>query len=76
MFVPKCANQKEFFWEGFKGDKTFLLIILLTKWVYQLYKYKKIEKPNNRALLLGKLIILLDRTRKCNPNSFVSSDVH
>ncbi len=30
------ANQKEFFGEGFKGDKTFLLIILLAKWVYQL----------------------------------------
>ncbi len=30
------ANQKEFFGEGFKGDKTFLLIILLPKWNYQL----------------------------------------
>jgi hypothetical protein len=30
------ANQKEFFGEGFKGDKTFLLIILLAKWVYPL----------------------------------------
>jgi hypothetical protein len=30
------ANQKEFFEKGFKGDKTFLLlIILLAKWVYQ-----------------------------------------
>jgi hypothetical protein len=28
------GNQKEFFGEGFKGDKTFLLIILLAKWVY------------------------------------------
>jgi hypothetical protein len=26
------ANQKEFFGEAFKGDKTFLLIILLAKW--------------------------------------------
>jgi len=30
------ANQKEFFGECFKGDKTFPLIILLAKWVYQL----------------------------------------
>jgi hypothetical protein len=28
------ANHKEFFGEGFKGDKTFLLIILLAKWVH------------------------------------------
>jgi hypothetical protein len=28
------AYQKEFFGEGFKGDKTFFLIILLAKWVY------------------------------------------
>jgi hypothetical protein len=28
------ANQKEFFGEDFKGDKTFILIILLAKWVY------------------------------------------
>jgi hypothetical protein len=37
------ANQKEFFGEGFKGDKTFILIILLANWVYQLVfvlKYK------------------------------------
>jgi hypothetical protein len=32
------ANPKEFFGEGFKGDKTFLLIILLAKWVYILVK--------------------------------------
>jgi len=44
------ANQKEFFWEGFKGDETFLPIILLAKWVYQLYKYVKFGKLNNRAL--------------------------
>jgi hypothetical protein len=36
IFFPLVANQKEFFGEGFKGDKTFLLIILLAKWVYQL----------------------------------------
>jgi hypothetical protein len=29
--------------DGFKGDKTFPLIILLAKWVYQLvYSYKEI----------------------------------
>jgi hypothetical protein len=42
IFFPLVTNQKEFFGEGFKGDKTFLLIILLAKWVYQLvlYEYK------------------------------------
>jgi len=35
------ANQKEFFEECFKGDKTFPLIILLAKWVYQLVYYYK-----------------------------------
>jgi hypothetical protein len=34
IFFPLVANQKELFGEGFKGDKTFLLIILLAQWVY------------------------------------------
>ncbi len=36
QYITNVANQKEFFGEGFKGDKTFPLIILLAKWVYQL----------------------------------------
>jgi hypothetical protein len=36
QYITNVANQKEFFGEGFKGDKNFPLIILLAKWVYQL----------------------------------------
>jgi hypothetical protein len=47
------ANQKELFGEGFKGDKTFLLIILLAKWVYILMKrLKKLRVKNNHATSL------------------------
>jgi hypothetical protein len=39
------ANQKEFFGEGFKGDKTFPLIIFLAKWVYQLVRVDYFWSP-------------------------------
>jgi hypothetical protein len=39
IFFPLVANQKELFGEGFKGDKTFILIILLAKQVYQLIPF-------------------------------------
>jgi hypothetical protein len=42
------ASQKEFFKEGFKGDKTFLLIILLAKWVYKLAYIKKYLKTKKK----------------------------
>ncbi len=41
IFFPLVANQKEFFGEGFKGDKTFIFIILLAKKVYQLVDFNK-----------------------------------
>ncbi len=43
------ANQKELFGEGFKGDKTFLLIILLAKWVYQLVFINKVLRGYNKT---------------------------
>jgi hypothetical protein len=45
------AKQKEFFGEGFKGEKTVLLIILLAKWVYLLVILIKRQQSLNEECL-------------------------
>jgi hypothetical protein len=47
------ANQKELFGEGFKGDKTFLLIILLAKWVYQLVFFITLSKETKFSIFFS-----------------------
>ncbi len=50
-YHPIVANQKTFFGEGFKGDKTFLLIILHAKWVYLLVILIKRQQSLNEECL-------------------------
>ncbi len=52
QYITNVANQKELFGEGFEGDKTFPLIILLAKWVYQLVRGRLFLVTNTWPVLV------------------------